>query len=250
MDPYLDNSDANTVLGWLQSTFLAHYNGNRAPFGLYFHVIHLATNYPGVTPLTAQINMINQFLDWMQAYDNVWMVTNQQLLGWMQNPVPVTQLDSVASLKCPVPNVDPTLHICNGITQNELGLLQNCPFTDFPWTTCYGCPTVPPTPSNPVPPQASPQPGSTVRYHLPSNCSTAFWDPVGDKCLCTDATCAFTDQSRAIGPNGEGILPSGGTGGSPSAAPTNFQSFGSSSSLSTSKALLGLSALISVGFMM
>ena len=63
---------------------------------------------------------------------NVWIVTNAQLLAWVQNPVPLSQLDSFEPLKCPVPNVPNNKQICNGITQNELGLLQNCPFIDFP----------------------------------------------------------------------------------------------------------------------
>ena len=37
MDPQLDTTDAATVLGWLKTTFLQHYNGNRQPFGLYLH---------------------------------------------------------------------------------------------------------------------------------------------------------------------------------------------------------------------
>jgi hypothetical protein len=34
---------------------------------------------------------------------------------------------------------------------------------------------------------------------VPTNCSTAFWDPIAGKCLCTSSTCAFTDASRPIG---------------------------------------------------
>ena len=71
--------------------------------------------------------------DWAQKMDNVWIVTNQQLLAWMKNPVPVSQLDSVQALKCPAPNIPASNHICNGITQNEVGLLQSCSFADFTW---------------------------------------------------------------------------------------------------------------------
>lgn len=34
--------------------------------------------------------MLNQFLDFAQEQQNVWIVTNQQLLAWMRNPVPVS----------------------------------------------------------------------------------------------------------------------------------------------------------------
>lgn len=34
--------------------------------------------------------MINQFLDFAQTQQNVWIITNQQLLAWMRNPKPVS----------------------------------------------------------------------------------------------------------------------------------------------------------------
>lgn len=48
MDPWLDTANGNSepddsaTLAFMQSTFTAHYNGNRQPFGLYTHPIHLA----------------------------------------------------------------------------------------------------------------------------------------------------------------------------------------------------------------
>lgn len=79
-------------------------------------------------------------------------------------------------------------------------------------TTCYGCPTQPPTPRTPVPPPAAPSAGAALRFRLPSNCSTAYFDPIGcverapgladrlsGKCTCSGSACAFADQSRPIG---------------------------------------------------
>jgi hypothetical protein len=40
--------------------------------------------------------MINQFLDWAQEQQNVWIVTNKQLLAWMRDPKPV----SVSQVSC------------------------------------------------------------------------------------------------------------------------------------------------------
>ena len=87
---------------------------------------------------------------------------------------------------------------------NEVGLLQNCPFEYFPWTTCYGCPVEPPTPANPVPAQATIS-GQALRYRLPLNCSTPFWDPIAGKCLCSDSQCQFSDETKSIGPNGQNV---------------------------------------------
>ena len=47
--------------------------------------------------------------------------------------------------------------------------------------------------------------------------STPFWDPIGNKCLCTASDCQFTSQTRPIGPNG-GNLTGGGTGTAPSSS--------------------------------
>ena len=67
------------------------------------------------------------------------------------------------------------------------------------WLICagYGCPVQEPTPENPTPAQASPSAGAQLRYRLPSNCSTAFFDPVANKCLCQDSSCAYTEQARS-----------------------------------------------------
>lgn len=208
MDPWLDTAngenkvDDAATLAYMKSTFTDHYNGNRQPIGLYTHPIHLSTTYPGVNPPISTINMINQFLDWAQEQDNVWIVSNEQLLAWVRNPVPIAQLDSSDALKCSTPDVPSSEKICNGIPANEEGLLSHCDFPDFPYFTCYGCPSVGITPANPNPPQAS---GTQARFRLPSNCSTPFWDPIKGDCICNSSTCAFTDNSRSIGPNGANL---------------------------------------------
>ncbi|KAH8922277.1 hypothetical protein BT69DRAFT_1312656 [Atractiella rhizophila] len=222
MDPYLDSDNQADVQSWLQNAFTNHYEGNRAPFGLYFHPIHLATGYPGVPDPVDEINMVNAFLDWVQQHPNVWIVSNAQMLAWLKNPVTNANIASVTELGCSVPSV--TENICNGMYPNEVGLLENCPFVDFPWTTCYGCPIEPPTPANPVPPQSS---ASGVRYRLPANCSTAFFDPIKNRCLCQDASCKFEDQTRPIGNYTQGGTGSDTTTASPS--PTVYQPFNNSS---------------------
>ncbi|EIM83551.1 uncharacterized protein STEHIDRAFT_83725 [Stereum hirsutum FP-91666 SS1] len=238
MDPWLDAANgASTVndsatLEYMKSTFTAHYNGNRQPIGLYTHPIHLATNYPGVSAPTSTINMINSFLDWAQLQDNVWIVSSEQLLSWVQNPTKISDLNNLDVLKCSTPQVSDK--ICNGMPTNEEGLLSHCAFSDFPWYTCYGCPTDQPAPSNPNPPQDTST--SQARFRLPANCSTAFWDPIKGECLCTSSSCAFVDNSRPIGPNGANLT-GGGTGteynSSSQASSTDYTPFNGSGALPT-----------------
>ena len=64
----------------------------------------------------------------------VWIVSSEQLLAWTQNPTRVADLNNFAPLKCSTPQVD--AKICNGMPQNEAGLLSHCPFPDFPFYTC------------------------------------------------------------------------------------------------------------------
>ncbi|KAF7311854.1 hypothetical protein MIND_00196100 [Mycena indigotica] len=227
MDPWLDTANGQSkvndsaTLEYMKATFTAHYNGNRQPFGLYTHPIHLATSYPGVPAPNSTINMINSFLDWAQEQQNVWIVSNEQLLAWMQHPVPISQLDSFEALKCSTPDV--SQKICNGMPSNEAGLLSHCNFPDFPFFTCYGCPETEPTVNNPNPAQQVPD-GQQARFRLPTNCSTAFWDPIAGKCLCSSSDCQFTDNSRPVGPNGANLT-GGGTGGSTGANASPTPSF-------------------------
>jgi hypothetical protein len=225
MDPWLDTANGeNTVndsatLEYMQDTFNDHYSANRQPIGLYTHPIHLSTTYPGVNPPNSTIAMINTFLDWVQTHQDVWIVSSEQLLDWVRNPVPASQLNNLDSFRCSTPQVDPSTKICSGIPQNEAGLLSHCPFPDFPFYTCYGCPQIAPLPGNPEPPQDVPA-GGQARHRLPANCSTPFWDPIAGNCICTSSTCAFVDNSRPIGPNGANLT-GGGTGETnPFATPT------------------------------
>ncbi|KAF5337749.1 hypothetical protein D9758_016037 [Tetrapyrgos nigripes] len=237
MDPWLDAANGassvnnSATLEYMKNTFTDHYNANRQPIGLYTHPIHLSKNYPGVNADEQMINMINNFLDWAQQQNNVWIVSSEQLLAWVRNPKPISQLDQVPELKCSTPDVPADQKICNGVPQNEEGLLSHCFFDQFPFYTCYGCPESIPNPSSPNPAQKNSD-GST-RHRLPENCSTPFWDPVAGSCTCASSSCAFTDTSRPIGPNGANLT-GGGTGDSfngnssgPSYTPFNGSGAGS-----------------------
>ncbi|KAG2022544.1 hypothetical protein CC2G_000285 [Coprinopsis cinerea AmutBmut pab1-1] len=222
MDPWLDRANGNNApddaatLRFMQRTFTDHYSGNKQPIGLYTHPIHVSLSYPGVTVSRSTIDMINRFLDWAQEeHDNVWIVSNEQLLDWVRNPVPASQVGSLPSFQCEPVRPQRSQQICNGIPGNQDGLLARCGFSEFPFFTCYGCPSTLPTPMNPNPAQAAGQP---VRYRVPANCSTAFWDPIEGRCTCTSGDCAFSDVERNIGPDGTPYV-GGGTGGGPMFGP-------------------------------
>lgn len=250
MDPWLDADNASDVLSWMKSTFTDHYNGKRQPFGIYTHPIHLAKGYPGLKDPVDQINMLNNFLDWATTsaeMQNVWIISNKQLIAWMQNPVPASQLNTLDAFKCQVPNVKQ--HICNGFQANN-DLLEHCisdtagdALNNSPFYTCYGCPVTTPSPQQPNPPQKNND--KTLRTRIPNNCDTPFWDPIAAKCLCTGSACAFDDSTRPIGPNGDNLTSSGGqntgssAGSSPSASVDPYRTFSGATGRVESSGLLG-----------
>lgn len=67
------------VVSLLQANFEQRYNGNRAPLGLFFHASWLSANGAGFR---------NWLENMLETYEDVYFVTNQELLEWMRNPVP------------------------------------------------------------------------------------------------------------------------------------------------------------------
>lgn len=65
-------------------------SGNRAPLGLFFHT--------GLQSSPDRVAQLRRFIKHATSTKDVWFVTNQQLLGWMQNPVPASRV--AAQLKC------------------------------------------------------------------------------------------------------------------------------------------------------
>ncbi|SAL97630.1 hypothetical protein [Absidia glauca] len=111
MDVYLAGSVAN-VTNWSNTNFQRHYTGNRQPFGIYVHPTHL-TNYPGTADTSDLKKGVVDLIQSFAGKEDIWFVTNQQLLSWMQNPVPNSQLASQSYMQCTLPNTGK--EICNGL---------------------------------------------------------------------------------------------------------------------------------------
>ncbi|KAI1320725.1 hypothetical protein EDD11_010259 [Mortierella claussenii] len=202
MDVQLD-APADTVATWLRNNFNRHYNGNRAPFGIYLHPVHVGS----------ATQLYNDFFAFASAHPDVWFVTNQQLLEWMKNPVPASQLAEQPYMKCSLPAVGK--EICNGLDDTKTGtidkdVLEICNFVAGPWSTCYGCPKTQPTTADPVPDRVMAQGQSGYRTAVPATCAMEWWDPVGAQCLCSSSNCTFTDT--AVPTNKDKTGPSGNSG--------------------------------------
>eukprot|EP00808_Paulinella_micropora_P025291 g32152.t1 len=85
-----------------QAEFLNHYNGNRAPFGLYLHALPF---------VKAAKDEINRFLEYALDFPDVWVITVTELLDFMLSPMTKEQYATMrASLPCgaPSPSVSPS----------------------------------------------------------------------------------------------------------------------------------------------
>lgn len=77
------------------NNFKQHYNSNRAPFGFY---VHAAWFLSQENAFEAYLN----FLDYLQDLDDVIITSASQVLDWVRNPIPVTELISESQCKVPV----------------------------------------------------------------------------------------------------------------------------------------------------
>ncbi|KAJ3215847.1 hypothetical protein HDU67_010267 [Dinochytrium kinnereticum] len=136
----------------LQASFRLHYD-KRLPFGLYQHVAQnlfggLFSNALCIhRPADVQARKLQIMLDfvrWTQTeFQNVWYVTNAQLLQWMANPRPVSEVGSMFTCE---DNVDYKQEVCDGFDNNENGsvdenLVLTCTYGNTSFQSCFGCPS-------------------------------------------------------------------------------------------------------------
>ncbi|KAI8347185.1 hypothetical protein EDC96DRAFT_521155 [Choanephora cucurbitarum] len=198
MDVYLAGTPSD-VTAWSNTNFDRHYNGNRAPFGIYVHPTHL-TKYPTLADPTAQKEGVVNFIKSLASKPDVWFVTNEQLLQWMQNPVPASQMANQSYMKCELPKT--SKEICNGletinITSGVVSgpLVNQCNFNTVNWATCFNCPSAAPTVDNPTPNSAVAATDAKYRHPVPNDCDSIWWDPIAGQCLCNGTDCAYKDTA-------------------------------------------------------
>ena len=81
-------------LGFLTTNFFDHYNTTRSPFGIYAH----AAWFQG---WLQRQNAMKQFLDMIGDMDDVYVVTQSQMLEWVRHPTPLSSIDGFSPWLCP-----------------------------------------------------------------------------------------------------------------------------------------------------
>lgn len=125
------------VFKMLMKNFKRHYSTNRAPFGLYYHSAWFSS--------THHRKGFMRFLDQILSLNDVYFVTNWQMLQWIRSPTPLDAIDSFEPWNCDNisrdnPNYNPndSCHhpsVCN--VRHESGsrfmkTCQPCP-SFYPW---------------------------------------------------------------------------------------------------------------------
>ncbi|XP_054719464.1 chitin deacetylase 8-like [Uloborus diversus] len=100
-------NDDESVEQFLKDNFNRHYNTNRAPLGLFFHVNWFTDRN--------KTNVLLNFVDnIISKHKDVWFVTMQELISWMRQPTRTGNLNSFAPWACEK-------------RENSCNLPNNCP---------------------------------------------------------------------------------------------------------------------------
>ncbi|KAK3608151.1 hypothetical protein CHS0354_034110 [Potamilus streckersoni] len=76
----------------LLKNFNDYYTSSRTPFGLHMHAAWFYTDY--------NIKAMERFLDYLNTLKDVYVVSAKQVIAWMKNPVPLTDLIKHPEFSC------------------------------------------------------------------------------------------------------------------------------------------------------
>ncbi|KAI9188969.1 hypothetical protein H9P43_000391 [Blastocladiella emersonii ATCC 22665] len=187
MDPGVDGVEFAAML---RKSFNDHYKGNRAPFGIYLHSAYLMADPTRTT-------ILHDFFAEIAPLTDVRFVTNDQLLTWLRNPVPLANM--TAKCKPPAPASPTATEVCDGLDNNgngvvDEGVTKTCQFGTSNFATCKICPIRVPSLDESVPPLAIN--GKLPGCQLPSGgCGYGAFNA---------ATCMCDCKGSSDDPNGSG----------------------------------------------
>ncbi|KAG1656917.1 hypothetical protein GQR58_023695 [Nymphon striatum] len=124
------NIPGEETYDFFMNNFFRHYETNRAPLGLYFHTTWFQ-NYDNMEGFL-------QFLDEMAERDDVWFITNYQLIQWMKNPTPLSKIERFAEWGCNDKRYKGEEKACE--TPNVCILSNKETFGEHYFHTCATCP--------------------------------------------------------------------------------------------------------------
>ena len=125
-------SDENGVFDMIMKNFNRHYQSNRAPFGLYYHSAWFNTRH--------HLQGFLKFIDEVLKLNDVYFVTNWQLIQWMREPTPLSRIHKFNGWKCQLkdenrPNACHNPTVCNVSFKKGSRFFKTCqPCPEaYPW---------------------------------------------------------------------------------------------------------------------
>ncbi len=91
--PYPETPEETFEL--MKRNFLDHYNGNRAPFGIFAHSAWISSS-------KARKNGYIKFLDYLATMNDAYVVGISRALEWVQNPTPTANITDFEAFKVAV----------------------------------------------------------------------------------------------------------------------------------------------------
>lgn len=91
MDAYAMDPGGD-VFQLLKINFDAAYKGNRAPIPIYMHKPWMVED--------SNQKYVQEFMDYVLQNDDVWFVTMHQLIDWMRNPIPKSEMKEKFNVGC------------------------------------------------------------------------------------------------------------------------------------------------------
>lgn len=95
LDTCAVGSTNTSVFNHLKDNFERHYNGSRAPFGIYLQ--------PGWFQTLSNYQGYKMFLDSLDIYDDVYITSISQAIEWVKNPAKIVDLPNFAPWQCTDP---------------------------------------------------------------------------------------------------------------------------------------------------
>lgn len=121
---------ADDVHKMMMDNFNRHYKSNRAPFGIFYHSAWFNQDH--------RRKGFIRFMDEIMSKDDVYFITNWQMIQWMRNPTPLSRINSFQAWSCDKESVQsecPNPRVCS-VRHSEgsrfLKTCQVCP-THYPW---------------------------------------------------------------------------------------------------------------------
>lgn len=118
--PITGPQSINEIYNVYVTNFKNHYNGDRRPLGIYLHASQ------GVVLPNHMAALVKFQKDYTSQYSDVYWISNQKLLAWMQSPTDISGALTSAALDCLMPAVDSSnVEICDGIDNDNDGIIDN-----------------------------------------------------------------------------------------------------------------------------